>query len=280
MTDYATIAQQIVDDHVTYCKGTDREHKSYEPCYFNQGFSDTNEEVMSAFVSGETDRHGFPRWRELAYEATMEWESDAIWTDASELAKEYENDLDALPDDFDISELHDEIKYALQDANTQDVALEWVQRMRQPIVRVMLTDEDHPDSYVENDADWTPERLATNAGIQHTEKNLKACQVILDNAYYPGTVKMLFLVFSMSIQKDMEGDKVRIVGEAELWATNPFTGDGMADTVDVDMTIDRKGLATDKEACGYSYDEVFGPSYHNFPEPDLTFITTKKEATA
>jgi hypothetical protein len=278
--DYTEIAKQIVDDHVTYCKGTDREHVSYEPCYFDRGYSDTNEEVMSAFVSGDTMKCGFPRWREMAYDAVMEWESDAVWHDATELTNEYcrEN-----PDreDFDDDELRNEIKYALEDACTQDLALEWVRNMRAPIIRVMLTDEDHPDSWVENDADWTAERLATNAGIEHSEKNLKACQVILDNAYYPGTVKMLFIVFSMDIPRDdIDGDKVRICGEVELWATNPFTGDGMADTVDIDITIDRKELATDKQACGYSYDEVFGPSYHNFPEPDLTFIKTEKEAAA
>jgi len=277
--DYEAIAKKIVDDHVTFCKGTDREHKSYEPVYFDQGYSDTNEEVMSAFVSGETDDHDFPRWREMAYDALMDWESDCVWADAMELADQYAKD-NPDDDDIDTFELRDEIVEQLQEANTQDVALEWVQNMRAPIVRVMLADEDHPDSWVENDADWTPQRLATNAGIEHSEKNLKACQVILDNAYYPGTVKMLFIVFRMDIPKEMDGDKVRICGEVELWATNPFTGDGMADTVDVDMTIDRRGLATDKEACGYSYDEVFGPSYSGFPEPDLTFIKTEKEAAA
>jgi hypothetical protein len=279
--DYEKIAKELVAEKVTFCKGTDREHVSYEPVYFGQGYSDTNEEVMSAFVSGEQTKDGYPLWREMAEEAIEDWGGEAIWQDAGEIVEEYEKFLDLpLADDFDTDELRDEVRMRLQEVQTQDVALEWVRDMRAPIVRVMLTDEDHPDSWVENDADWTPQRIATNAGIEHSEKNLKACQVILDNAYYPGTVKMLFIVFRMDIPKDNDGDTVRITGEVELWATNPFTGDGMADTVDIDITIDRKELATDKEACGYSYDEVFGPSYHDFPEPDLTFITTKKEAAA
>lgn len=274
MTDYEKIAAEIVTEHVTFCKGTDREHVSYEPCYFDQGFSDTNEEAMSSFISGDDD------WREVADEALNGWHGDAIWYDAGELAEEYMKGDGAELENFDEFELRDQIRYALEEACTQDVALEWLRNMRAPVVRVMLTDEDHPDSWVENDADWTPQRLATNAGIEHTEKNLAACQVILDNAYYPGTVKMLFIVFRMDIPKEMIGDTVRIYGEVELWATNPFTGDGMADTVDIDITIERSELATDKEACGYSYDEVFGPSYHNFPEPELTFIESKKEAAA
>lgn len=277
--DYAEIAKQIVTEHAAFCKGTDREHVSYEPVYFDQGFSDTNEEVVSALISGELTKDGYPRWREMAEEIIEDWGGEAIWMDAGELRDEYMTDAEH-GDDFDDDELRDEIRYALEEASTQDIALEWVQRMRTPVVRAMLTDEDHPDSWVENDADWTPQRLATNAGIEHTEKNLAACQVILDNAYYPGTVKMLFIVFRMDIPKEMTGDTVRIAGEAELWATNPFTGDGMADTVDIDITIERSKLATDKEACGYSYDEVFGPSYHNFPEPDLTFTESKKEAAA
>lgn len=268
--DYSEIAKKIVTDHVTYANGK----KSYEPCYFDQGFSDTNEEAMSAFISGDDC------WREIAYDALGEWENDSIWHDAGELRDQYMKDEGDELEDFDDDELRDEIRYALEDERTQDVALEWLQNMRAPIIRVMLTDEDHPDSLVENDEDWTPQRLATNAGIEHTEKNLKACQVILDNAYYPGTVKMLFLVFRMDIPKQTAGDTVRICGEVELWATNPFTGDGMADTVDIDLTIERSKLATDRQACGYSYDEVFGPSYHNFPQPELTFIESKKEAAA
>lgn len=266
--DYGEVAKKIVTDHVTYAKG----RKSYEPCYFDRGYSDTNEEAMSAFIAGDDS------WREIADDALGDWEADCIWHDAGELCDEYrrgrEQD-DIYDEEFDYDELRDEIRYALEEERTQDVAMEWLQNMRPPLVRVMLTDEDHPDSWVENDADWTPQRLATNAGIEHTEKNLKACQVILDNAYYPGTVKMLFLVFRMDLPKDADGDTVRIKGEVELWATNPFTGDGMADTVDVDITIERSKLATDKEACGYSYTEVFGPHEPSIPMPELTF--TKKE---
>ncbi|OPZ63960.1 MAG: hypothetical protein BWY85_01430 [Firmicutes bacterium ADurb.Bin506] len=116
------------------------------------------------------------------------------------------------------------------------------------------------------------------AGIEPSDKNLKACDTIIANAFYPGTLKMLYLVFRMDMPSgDIEGDKVRICGEVELWACNPFQGDGMADTVDIDITIDRTDLATDKEQGGYSYEEVFGPSWHNFPQPELTFITTDNE---
>lgn len=278
--DYEKIAKAIVTDKVTYCKGTEKEHTSYEPCYFDQGYSDTNEEAMSAFISGELTPDGYYRWREIAESALDEWVSDCIWHDAGELRDEYMKDNE-VDDDFDDDELRDEIRYALEEARTQDVWLEWIKDMRPPLVRVMLTDEDHPDSWVENDEDWTPERLATNAGIEHSEKNLKACQVILDNAYYPGTVKMLYLVFRMDIPSgDTTGDKVRINGEVELWACNPFMGDGMADTVDVDVTIDREKLLTDDAAFGYSYVEVFGAHIPSIPQPDLTFIESKKGAAA
>lgn len=276
MYDYAELAKAIVTDHTTYANGK----QSYEPIYWDRGFSDTDEEAMSLFISGAKDKHDFPLWREKAYDVLMDWESDSIWEDACELVRQYLKDNE-VPEDFDDGELRDAIRECLHDANTQDAALEWLQNMRQPIVRVMLTDEDHPDSWVEDDGEWSAERIATNAGIEHSVKNLKACQVILDNAYYPGTVKMLFLVFSLDLcQVDESADTVHIKGEAELWATNPFTGDGMADAVDVDLTVERSMLATDREACGYSYDEVFGPSYHNFPEPDVKFITIESEVKA
>lgn len=275
--DYEAIAKAIVNEHVTYTHWkTGEKTTSYDPCYFDQGFSDTNEEVMSAFISGELTKDGYPRWRELAEDALGEWESDCIWHDAGELVDEFRKEReqdDTFDEDFDYDELRDEIRYALEEARTQDVQIEWLRDMRQPIVRVMLTDEDHPDSWVENDEDWTPERLATLAGIEHSEKNLKACQTIIDNAYYPGTCKMLFLVFRMDIPKESDGDKVRIAGEVELWACNPFMGDGMADTVDIDITLDRSKLATDKEAAGYSYNEVFGPVISMIPEPDVTFYS-------
>lgn len=276
---YDKIAEAIVNEYFTYTHYTGEKKKSYDPCYFGQGYSDTNEEAVSAFVNGELTSDGYPRWREIAEDVLFHWVGDCIYHDADELTNKYESDND-VDDDFDTFELRDAIVNELQDVQTQDVHLEWIRDMRPPIVRINLTDEDHPDSWVENDADWTPERLATHAGIEHSEKNLKACQVIIDNAYYPGTCKMLYLVFRMDIPSDMSGDKVHIRGEVELWATNPFQGDGMADTVDVDMTIDRSKMLTDKDAFGYSYVEVFGAHIPSIPQPKLTFINNKKDKAA
>jgi hypothetical protein len=260
MTDLAALAKTIV--HEEYSYGKDK--PSYEPIYWDQGFSDTNEAAMSGFIAGDDS------WYEEADKVLSEWAADSTYEDARRLTDEYV----AKHEDADIDEddLRDEIRYALEAATTQDYYREWIENMRAPLVRVMLTDEDHPDTWVENDADWTPERLATNAGIEHTDKNLKACQVILDNAYYPGTVKMLFIVFRLDMSDvKQDADTVHIEGEVELWATNPFTGDGMADTVDVNLTIERSRLATDAEACGYSYDTVFGPHWPSIPQPKLTF---------
>lgn len=77
---YDEIAKAIVTDHTTYANGV----QSYEPCYFWQGNADTDEKVMSLFVSGAKDRHGFPLWREKAYDALSEWESDCVWRERYE----------------------------------------------------------------------------------------------------------------------------------------------------------------------------------------------------
>jgi hypothetical protein len=277
--EYEKIAKAIVEDEYTYTHYQTKEKTtSYDPIYWDRGYSETNEKVMSAFLAGDSDEHGFAYWRELAYDVVDEWVADAIWEDAKRLADEYRKDHE--DDDYEDDELLDAIREQLGEIQTQDVALEWLRNMEPPKVRVMLTDEDHPDSWVENDEDWTPERLATNAGIEHTEKNLKACASILANAYYPGTCKLLFLVFRMDIPDESVGDKVRIKGEVELWACNPFMGDGHAEEVEVDITIDRAKLSTDKEACGYSYEEVFGPHWPSVGQPELTFITSKKEQAA
>lgn len=274
MIDYQYIAREIVTNHTTYANGK----RSYEPCYFDRGSTDTDEEVMSAFMSGESDEHGFPRWRELAYDRLMEWESDCIWDDAVELARQYEQDeQENLPDTFDRHELAGAIRDELWDANTQDVALEWVQRMDSPRVRVMLTDEDHELACPDEDV-MTPEVLCGMAGIEPTDSNMQACRTIIANAYYPGSYRSLFIVFTMDIPSDMSGYTVRIVGQVELWAANPYLGDGMSDTVDVDMTIPRSMLRTDKDAPGYSYDEVFGPNWGSMPTPDVTFLTNTEAA--
>lgn len=268
-------------------KSTDEVRTSYDPIHFDRGYSETDNEALSGFISGEADEHGFQYWRERAYDRLDEWVQDCISHDAGELVEQNRADIEAAGlDEHDVSE---EIRFALYEAMTQDYAAEWVRDMAPPHVRVCV------DSFGEGDPvfmggegfeAYGPSDLLTEAGLVETEKNLAAAQSIINEAWHSDGYYNLWLVFRMDTSDvpDTPADTVRIEGECELWMGNPYAGDGMAETVEVDITIERSKLATDENAGGYSYDVVFGPHWPSVGQPKLTFtqskVTTAEKSSA
>jgi hypothetical protein len=269
--DYAAIAKEIVAEHTTYRRQDGTKYQSYDAVYFGQGFADTNEEVVSLYLAGDD------RWREMAYDALDEWASDMTWADANTYRIAWEEKQPLRIPGYDESEMTQAIVDELQSVCDQDYCAEWVQNMRDPLVRFQIGDGDDPD-FTENGDDLTPAMLLDKVNAEHTDENLKAAASIIANAYYPGCWRSLFGIIRLPLSSVGKGDTVRIKGGVMLWATNPYAGDGHAEEIEVDWTIDRSKLATDRGAPGYASDEVFGWYIPALPEPEVTFITTKEAA--
>ena len=277
------MAKRIVADYTTFPvwregKPTDEVRVSYDPVYFDRGYSHTDEEAMSGFISGEADEHGFQYWRERAYDQLDEWVSESIHFDAWELVKSHQDDIEAAG--LDETDVQDEVRQALHEAITQDYAAEWIKNMAPPRVRVQVDGFGGETEHMDIETD-TPESILATAGIEATEKNLEAAACIMREAWHSRGYYNLWLVFRMDTTDVPEGpaNMVRIQGECELWAGNPYAGDGMAETVEVDVTIERALLTTDGQAMGYAYDSVFGPYWPAIGQPKLTFFQ-REEAPA
>lgn len=270
------LAEKIVKEYTEFPvwkdgKPTDEKRVSYDPVYFDRGYSDTDEEAMSGFISGEADEHGFQYWRERAYDRLDEWVYESVRHDTDELIRQNREAIEeAGLDEFDMAE---PIRLKLEEAITQDYAAEWIKNMEPAKCRVQV-DGFGPETESMDIEEDTAESLLATAGIEPTERNLEAARSIMREAWHSLGYYNLWLVFRMDtsdVPSD-PADMVRIQGECELWAGNPYAGDGMAETVEVDITIERRLLATDKGAAGYSYEEVFGPYWPAVGQPKLTFF--------
>ncbi|MFJ8966695.1 hypothetical protein ACIRG5_45600 [Lentzea sp. NPDC102401] len=241
-------------------------HDKYTLVHLDQADS-LSADVVAALVCGDNP------WETKGGEALTKWEGEAQWINAcdavDELAKNILRDWERQ-DDVDYEELLEDewlvsdARIALIDTVRARDESEWfgelVNRHGAVLLRVTIKqmDEDAGLSFTALE----PEQFLVRMGFSHTEHNLHLAGEVIDNASPE---------FSVAIGQALIGvDLATVVrlpasGTVELrnphvWLGNPFAGSGWCseEAFTGTLTVDRSDLRTDKDAFGYSWDEVVG----------------------
>lgn len=210
----------------------------------------------------------------------MDWLSDNEWDGLLHLLEE------VLPDEDERDELRgtdtyfENFREEASNRNQSDPVRELANHTGRVLLRIPIDalDEDHAYSFEEVTADQVLNRVM----LDKTEHNLREVQYALDNASPEFSVLMGYWIVGADVETllDLPYDgKVEIVNPY-LYLGNPFTGSGFITekALTGTVTVDRTDLRSDKDAFGYSVNEIYGGLSTSQFEAEIRPVTTEEKS--
>ncbi len=213
-------------------------------------------------------------WEKL-WDTTVDWESDSRYDATKAIIKDVGEDVIRRwqredPDDDRLDDLLDDLESSDEIERVRDAIYErdegrWTDQLASntgdTLLRFWAIDEDSGWSFTE----VTPEMVLDQPAfefIERTEENVKAIQYALDNSSpeYSVTLGMWVVGASVSDLLNLPSDGFVEVADPHLWLCNPFTGGGFITEKPLTgwVTVERGDLRSDKDAFGWTADEVYG----------------------
>jgi hypothetical protein len=252
--------------------------KSYELVYvdYRDQLSDSQ---VSALVRGD-------EWLEEGWE----WESDNRYEGAKhiidELAKEVVCDwseevdadlnflLAALKDDV---EERDRVRFTIEERDTGNWVKQLIGQTPSVLLRINVLDEDHAYSFEEVSA----RRVLRDISLHATRSNIETVRCVLANASPEYSVLLGYWIVGVDVSRIYESpndpDTELEIVNPYLYLGNPFSGSGFISERPMDgvVKVKREDLRTDKDAVGYSVDEIYGGLSTSDFECELRTATNK-----
>jgi hypothetical protein len=207
-----------------------------------------SEKQVAALVQGDMD---------TVWDLTAEWESDSQWSGAEYVV---ENNLGIDKEDLEI--LKDAGRYSdLIDQVRERDASPWLDELMgntsAPLLRISCIDEDSSFSFQPVE----PEQVLEAVGFEPTEHNVRVVRECLLECSPEFSVLMGYWLctIDLKILSECPDDGQIRIKNPVLYLGNPFAGSGyFSDPLHGEVVIPRSEIRTDKDAFGYSVDEVFG----------------------
>lgn len=258
------LADAIIADHL---------QPTYDLVFVNYDDSFTDEQV-AAIVRGDY---------ETLWESTGEWESDARYDSAATIIKEAAGDAirlwsrtdagdidngehyDQLVDDFEGTDAWERVREAVEERDSGNWPKELARLTPDVLLRIPIEalDEDHAFSF----EPVTAEQVLTRLGLTADAHNLEAVSYALANASPEFSTLMGYWIIAADVEQlynlpgDTDhGDMLLDIEGPHLYLGNPFAGSGFITETALHgtVTVRRDQLRTDKDAFGYSVNEVYG----------------------
>jgi hypothetical protein len=240
-------------------------HDKYTLVHLDQGDS-LSADVVAA-LSGDDP------WETKGGEALTEWESEARWVGAcdavDELAKnilrgwERQDDVDyeeLLDDEWLVSDARMGLIDTVRERDESEWFGELVNRHGAVLLRVAIKqmDEDAGLSF----AALEPEQFLDRMGFSHTEHNMHLADEVIDNASpeFSVAIGQALIGVDLATVVRLPASGTVDLRNPHVWLGNPFAGSGWCseEAFTGTLTVDRRDLRTDKDAFGYSWNEVVG----------------------
>lgn len=221
-----------------------------------------SDKSVAAIVKGDYETLDEENW---------EWESDSRDESAKTIIEELFQEIDDLEFDFDEffgTEEYDEVRFAVEDRDDSEPYKQLCRNTGNTLLRIEAIGEDNGWAFQE----VTPAQILDQIGFERSEHNVKAIDKCLLEVSPEFGVTMGYWVIGADIEvlynlPVREGDyEVEIVNPF-LFLGNPFSGRGWITEVALEgiVTVQRSDLRSDKDAFGYSVQEIFGhPSASDF----------------
>jgi hypothetical protein len=253
---------------------------SYTLVYVGQG-DELPEDVAAALVKGENP------WETVGGERLAEWADDVSWTAACGAVDELAGDIVQRwerEDDADYADLidgdwpgSDERINAIHTVQDRDAST-WFETLVSSYGAVLLRvgiptmNEDAGLSYTP----VTPAAFLDRLGFEHTENNLTVAAEVVDNASPEFSVAIGYALIGVELT-ELAGlpEKGRVqLHNPHVWLGSPFSGSGWCgdEAFTGTLTVDRRDLRTDKDAFGYSWDQVCGGTDASYFAGSLTLV--------
>ena len=258
---------------------------SYTLVWIARGDSLTDEEC-AALVRGD---------EEALWQSRAEWEADCQWDAACDAADEIaerilrewgDEDCDLPTDDavrcVDVesewrgSSERAEIIDLIRERDTSEWLSDLVRETSSVLIRVQASEEG--DYGYDEEID--PAAMLSDLGMDASEPNVSALRHALSNA---GTgVYIAFWIASVDVGEvfalPYDCPSVTLT-DPYLWVGNPFTGAGWMTESPISgmVTLPRASLRTDRDAWGYSMDEIHGGIHLDYLSP-LGYPCVKRTA--
>lgn len=258
------LADAIIADHL---------RPTYDLVFVNYDDQFTDEQV-AAIVRADYEK---------VWESTAEWESDARYDSAAAIIKEAAGDAIRVwartdPDDIDNSDHYDQlvadfentdqwdrVREAIEERDTGDWPKQLARLTPDVLLRIPIDalDEDHAYSF----EPVTAEQVLTQLGLTADAHNLEAVGYALANADPEFSVLMGYWIIAADVEQlwNLTGDSDQAdtlldIEGPHLYLGNPFAGSGFITETALHgtVTVRRDQLRTDKDAFGYSVNEVYG----------------------
>lgn len=235
--------------------------KSYDLVYvdYRDQLSDSQ---VSALVRGDEWLDESSEWEsdrrydraqqiiaELADEVVGEWSADAA-ADLGFL-------VDALKDRL---EEWDRVRCMIEERDSGSWAEQLIRQTPGVLLRINVLDEDHGYSFEE----VSPRRVLKDIGLRATRPNVETVRCVLANASPEYSVLLGYWIVGADVSEIHElptdpDAEVEIV-DPYLYLGNPFSGSGFISERPIDgvARVKRDALRTDKDAFGYSVDQIYG----------------------
>lgn len=255
----------------------ERLDKSYDLVYVEYD-DQLSESQVSALVRGD-------EWLDESWE----WESDSKYASAkqiidelareviSEWSEEADAGLDFVLDAFtgDMDEW-DRVRFEIEERDTGSWVNQLVSHTPNVLLRINVLDEDHAYSFEE----VKPRRVLKDLGLRATRANIQTMDYTLANASPEYSVLLGYWIVGADVSdiselpNDAEAE-IEIVNPY-LYLGNPFSGSGFISERPLEgiARVKREDLRTDKDAFGYSVDEVFGGLRASSFEAELRVVET------
>jgi hypothetical protein len=274
MTEQGTgaLVMQLADEIIN------RLDKSYDLVYV--GYRDQlTESQVSALVRGD-------EWLEESWE----WEADSRYERAKQIIDELAKDVvrewsekanadlnflhDALKDGVDE---WDRVRFTIEERDTGNWVKQLIGQTPTMLLRINVLDEDHAYSFEEVSA----RRVLRDIRLAATGANIETVRYVLANASPEYSVLLGYWIVGADVSDIYElpsdpGTEIEIVNPY-LYLGNPFTGSGFISERPMDgvVRVRRGDLRTDKDAFGYSVDEIYGGLRASDFECKLVVATNK-----
>ena len=253
--------------------------KTYELVYVHYDDKLTDEQV-GYIVRGDS---------EALWESLSEWEDESCWYAVREITTELkanvirawedEDDADysALADEFDGSDEWESVRYEIEERNTGDWIKQLVRHTGQVLLRIPIDtiDEDNSFSFREVEAAEVLDRI----GFAHTKGNLREVSYVLANASPEFSVLMGYWIVGADVEAlydlPIDGDAQVEITDPYIYLGNPFAGSGFVSEKPLTGTVrlSRADLRTDKDAFGYSINDIYGGVRASSFEATIAAIT-------
>jgi hypothetical protein len=255
----------------------------YDLIYINQGDQLTDKQT-NAIVRGDTDA----LWEDLD-----EWESEAraygvkyvIDEAVKDVIRAWEREDSTDDEDADYAEIAEEFEHSdawerVREEIEERDSGKWVNDLVRATPSVLLRipidaiDEDHAYSFEPVE----PDEVLTRLSMPVTDENRAVIQYVLDNSSPEFSVLMGYWIVGADVKQiwDLPRDEDAEVEITDpyLYLGNPFTGSGFISEKPITGTtrVKREDLRTDKDAFGYSVNEVYGGLYASSFEADIKAV--------